>query len=66
MVFEPSRVAAACLADAYARVVPVRRRVLGTARAAQYASAAQPERSTAPTIGTPSLRDHRRAAGTGR
>jgi hypothetical protein len=27
-MFEPSRTAAACLADAYARVVPVRRRAV--------------------------------------
>jgi hypothetical protein len=32
VMFEPNRLAAACLADAYARVVPVRRRTLDVRR----------------------------------
>jgi len=53
VTFEPSRLAAACLADAYARVVPVRRRALGTSRAEHRPGAAEQERP-------------RRAAGTAR
>ena len=46
MLFEPTRTAAACLADAYGRLVPVRRRTVGSERTPRDAPAAAPHQRT--------------------
>jgi hypothetical protein len=45
-MFEPSRTAAACLADAYARVVPVRRRAVRSDHGPPAAPDRAPRRRT--------------------